>query len=260
MNLRYIALSLDNNTFDTKYVSTYLYHTRFISNFFSKAVRRIKFSTDGTFNMINVKGSKSDIEECSIKGFDSLNVPVLFSATSYESIKGTSDCSYYLELLEKGFNKAARFKKIPLEQLLSLIAEFKANGCRNSWQHSKKRFKELDIELRLDCHFTTLDFKLDATITKISTKKQLCSGTIIRTKPDERHFEKIFKGIEVDNKNIIITNYTGDAPRVLINLKDALQGRLISRLADYPYGDNDSKAIENYNYVKRSLSYDGSGF
>ena len=242
MNLRYIAITLNSETgYDIDYRYEFKLHTRFISNYLSKEIRKYKFETDGTFNMISVEPTPNKLEECKVVPVDALKVGVPFDKKHYEQIKGTADCEYYLKLLEEGFRKASKCKDVPLDTLLKLIDEFRENECVNEWQHKKKRFKKQDIEVVLDCYFTTLDFRLVATINKFSTKEELCSGVVIRTEPDEVLFDKMFKNILIDEKNIIITD-ASESPRILINLKDALNKKFNYKLI----GDDELKEILSY--------------
>ncbi len=238
MKLRYIALYLDDKPFGIDFSSEFGYRTGFISNYFSKQIRKINFETDGSFNMICAELTPNVPKGCAIVPDRALNAEVPFDKERYERIRSSGDCEYYLEMLEEGFRKAAKFKKIPLEALLSLVNEFRQNGCKNEWLHKKKRFKEFDIEVALNCYFTTLDFKLIATIKRISTKEELCSGVVLRTKPDEIFFDKEFKDILMDEKRIIITDFI-DHPRILIDLKEAMNKELVAELLPRNFNDEE---------------------
>jgi len=224
MQLRYISLNLDRKTFGNEYGYDFLLHTRFISNYFSKAVRKHKYQTDGSFNMIAIDGS-CGIVSPEIVPLTVLKITLEFNKEKYAQIRGTANCDYYLELLEKGFKQADKFKPIPLDILLGIIAEFKDNGCKNEWLHKKKIFNDHDLEVILTCEFTTNYFKLIATINQISTKKELVKGAVMTTEPDEVLFDKMFKDILLNDDSIIITD-TSDTTRVLINKKDAILGKL----------------------------------
>lgn len=222
--MRYICLDLDRKEFGNKYGYGFLLNTRFISNYFSRAIRRVKFETDGSFKMISIKGC-IEVDETKIVPIDVMCVDLAFDKTQYQRVKGTVDNSYYLELLEKGFRKASHFKTIPLNALLDLIEEFKKGGCKNVWLHKKKRFKEDDIEVILTCEFTTNYFQLVATINQISTKKELVHGPILKTEPDEIVFEGMYKDIYLVNEYIAITD-SFDNVRIVILKEDALNGSL----------------------------------
>lgn len=265
MNLRYINLWLSPDSgYDDDYRYEFKLHTRFINHFLSIQIRKNKYTTDGSFNMISITPKPNKIEESRIVPLEVLRVEVPFNKNRYDQIKSTEDCSYYLELFEEGFKNASKFKQIPLEELLNLVKEFKGNGCKNEWMHKKKNFKEQDIEVKLECYFTTLDFRLVATINQISTKKQLCSGTVIRTLPDENLFDKMFKDILI-HKNFIIVTDASDSARVLINLEDAKKGIFNKMFAPYIYDEDctqeENKEFEDtHNDVVKMLSYSGNGF
>jgi hypothetical protein len=225
MQLRYISLNLDRKIFGNEYGYDFLLHTRFISNYFSKAIRKHKYETDGSFNMISIDGSYNTVSP-KIVPMTALKIVLEFDKEKYAQIRGTNNCDYYLELLERGFKEAYKFKSIPLNVLLCSISEFKKNDCKNEWLHKKKRFNDHDLEIILTCEFTTNYFKLMVTINQSSTKKELIKGAVMTTEPDEVLFNKMFKDILINDNTIIITD-ASDTPRVLINKKNAFLGNLI---------------------------------
>lgn len=248
MNLRYINLWLDSKTgYDNDYRHEFLLHTRFINHYLSIQIRKCKFATDGTFNMVSISPMPNNNVYWKINGMETLSITIPFDKVKYEKIRGTTDYEYYLELLENGFEIASKSKKIPLDTLMSLINDFRECGYKNEWQYKKKRFKEFDIEVILDCKFTSFDFQLVLTVNRILTKEHLSTGTILRTLPNEIYFDKVFKDILVDNKYITITD-SSDSPRILINYADILNKNLSFNLVG-----------EDYEFNKL-LSYDGSGF
>lgn len=245
MTLRYITLGLDYDTYikiDNQLRYQFQLHTRFISNYFSRAIRKYKFDTNGVFNMISIALlANSKLEPSKIVAVDVLKVYLPFDRTRYDLIKGTEDCSYYLELFEQGFKKASEFKEVPLEILLGLLREFKEVGCKNHWLHKKKRFKEDDLEVVLNCEFTTNYFQLVTIINQISTKKELAKGVVMKTEPNEVLFDKMFKDIRLDERNIIITD-ASDGDRIHINKETALRGGVKFEIL----GDERLKEILSY--------------
>ena len=229
MYLRYLHLGLDYNDYierDNNLRFEFQQHTNFIDDFFSKAMSKLKYKTDGSYNMISIEVTEFEIKPTKLKGFgDVIGVNLPFDRTRYEKIKGTSDCSYYLELLEKGFKKASEYKEIPLESLLNIIEEFKKGGCKNEWVHKKKRFKEDDLEVILNCDFTTNYFQLVATINQVSTKRELVSGVIIRTEVGISIHEGMYKDVLIKNDEILITDKS-DSPRIRINKTKVFEGIL----------------------------------
>lgn len=227
MNLRYIALGLNREQFNDEYRYNFESHTRFISNFFSKSIRKIKFETDGTFDMISIAGATKAVET-KIVPLNAISVDLKFDRERYEKLKGTGDSSLYLEMLEQGFIKAAKYKSIPLNELLGLIKGFKNGNCKNEWLHKRKKFKDIDIEIVLECEFTTNYFQLLVTLTQISTGKELVKGILLRTEPDELFFEGMFKDVCI-NHDIIVTD-SSDEPRIIIKREAVLNGNLTFKI------------------------------
>ena len=244
MTLYYIHLGLDYDDYiQTNNILRYEFQqrTNFIDDYFSKKIRKLKFKTDGTFNMISISPTEFEIKSNSIVPENVLEVNLPFEPKKYEKIKGTEDCNYYLELLENGFKKASELKTIPLDNLLSLIVEFRNDGCKNQWIHKKKRSKESDIEVILICDFTTNYFQLWLTVNEISTKKELINEVIIRTKTGNSIHEKMFKNILIDDDDIIITD-NSDSPRIAINKQSVLNQKLEYKII----GDTEIKEILTY--------------
>lgn len=245
MNLAYISLAFDVTTLDKEFSVEYKYkfkqNLRFISNYFSKRIRKKRYKTDGTYNMISINPVlESNIKKSQIVPFNALKVEIPFDKEQYENKQGTEDCSYYLELLEQGFRKASNFRTIPIEILLNLIEEFKAGNCKNEWLHKKKRFKEQDLEVILNCEFTTNYFQLVVVINQISTKKELAKGIVMKTEPDEVVFEGLLKDI-VFNKDIILTDKS-DSPIIIINKEAVFKQKLNFKIV----GDKEMKKMLTY--------------
>lgn len=153
-----------------------------------------------------------------------MNVNLPFDRARYEKVKGTRDCSYYLELLELGFKKASKFESVPLNILLDLIQEFRNCDCKNEWLHQKKRFKNDDLEVILICEFTTNYFQLIVNVNQLSTKMELASGVVMRTETGISIQQGMYKSIIID-EDIVITDRS-DSPRIVINKAKVLNGEL----------------------------------
>lgn len=243
MNLYYIHLGLDYNDYivnDNELRFEFQKHTNFIDDYFSKALRKHHFKTDGSFKMIAISPTEFGIKPIKIVPTDVLEVNLPFDRKRYEEVKNSENCDYYLELLEQGFRKASNFKEIPLNILLNSIKEFKEDGCRNEWLYKKKQFKKDDLEAKLICEFTTNYFQLKIIISQISTKKELVNGIIARTEPGNSIHEGLFKDIIID-KAIIITDKS-DSPRFEININKAVEGKLEYKV----FGDKELKEILSY--------------
>jgi len=243
MNLSYIHLGLDYeqyNKADNDLRYEFQKHTNFIDDFFSKAIRKHRFKTDGSFNMISVAPTEFEISEAEVIPIDTLSVNLPFSRERYIQIKGTQDCGYYLELLEDGFKKASEEKKVPLDALLSIIEDFKRADCRNEWTHKKKRFREEDLAVVLNCEFTTNYFQLSISISQLSTGKELVNGAILKTETGVSIHQGMYKDI-VLGEDIVITD-SRDMPRVIIDKKKVFRNKLKFRIL----GDKEIKEMLSY--------------
>ncbi|WP_192350260.1 hypothetical protein [Algoriphagus sp. Y33] len=243
MNLNYISIGLDyyfyiENQNEIRY--EFQKRANFINDYFSKEVRRLKFKTDGTFNMISIELSESTLKPCSIVPNNTLKVELFFDRSRYEKIKDTGDCRYYLEVLEQGLMKASKSKSIPFEALLSIIKKFERGGCKNEWLHKEKRFRENDLEIILMCQFTTDYFQLVILINQISLKKELINAVLLRVEPGVSIHEGMYKDIII-KKDIVITDKS-DSPRIVINKNDVYKGVLNYEII----GDDKVKEILSY--------------
>ena len=227
MTLFYINFGLDYDEYimeENELRYGFQLHTRFISNYLSKEIRKIRFKTDGSFNMLSISLTESKINPCKIVPFEVLDVQLPFDRAKYFIIKGTNDCSYYLDLIEKGFEIASEFKTIPYKELIQIVQKFRDGNCKNEWLELKKKFKEDDLEIFLLSEFTTNYYQIRIIIKQISTKKEIINEVVIRTEPYEVVFENLVKTIEIEN-TIIIKNKFNEAV-IEINKEDIFRGKL----------------------------------
>jgi hypothetical protein len=227
MTLYYFNIGLDYDKYiknENELRYDFQLRTRFISNYFSKKLRKLRFKTDGRFNMVSIALHEDEIEKPSIVPIDVLNVQIPFDRERYLRIRGTSDFSYYIELLELGFKKASEFKKLPIDEFSQMLNDFIKSNCKNEWVELKKKFKTDDLEIILKSDFTTNHFQVIATINRISTKKELVTGVIITTEPDEVIFDSLIDTVLIE-KNILIKNKFGKTI-LEINKSDVFNGVL----------------------------------
>lgn len=207
--------------------------SRFISNYLSVQIRKLKLETDGTFNMISVIPSLdvTDDNSCRIVGEKALRTRISFDQQTYEQMKELEKYEYYLQLLENGYRVCAQHKRIPLEQLLRLHKNFRDNGYKNEWLHKKRKFKEQGIEVALNCFFTSFDFRLVMSVADIKSKRELVSGTVIRTLPNEVCFDSLFKDTIIEDNELIITEFQ-DRPKFKFFLSDIFNGKFSFKVLD----------------------------
>lgn len=259
MNLRYISLTLSNDI-EPDTVACYIFkcHVRFICNFMSKAVRKYKYETDGTYNMISIVAGESRVpyQGCN----DYIEVYVPFAPVRYEAVKGTDDVGYYLELLSEGFKIASQFKDIPMSLFENILEDFETAGYKNCYKIKSHLFRGLNIKAMIEGLFTTNDFSLYFSAYSISPKRLLCEGIVARSQPDEIIFQHCFKDITVDEEWLYIMDFI---PKALIRIRiaDLKNGNLYYEPAECPYQQKNlqeafSRTINNISYSGTNLEKD----
>lgn len=204
MKLRYIALGLDEYIAGNMYSSIFDYHTRFICNYLSRMIRKVKFETDGTFNQIYIEVGEKKAPHIFL---DNLVVSVPFNKEKYEKAIKSKDCSYFADLLERGFEQARHFKPIPYEELLNILNEFKTNKYDNSWLIKQKIFRDENLKVKLMGHLTIDVFYATAHFYTYPKPQELCSGILFSTLPDEIHFAKTISDISVKGRKLFFHDY-----------------------------------------------------
>lgn len=227
MNLNYISLGLDYNAYisvnnDLRY--DFQKQVEFINDYLSKAIRKHRFKTDGTFNMINVALTEFELKPSSIVPSNVLQVQLSFDKAKYEEAKESDGCEYFLELLETGFKKANELKNIPIDSLLQIIEEFRLGNCTNKWVHKTKRSKEDDLEVILTCVLNSKSFELWLSAYTLTTGKKLVEGIIMKTETGVSIHEGMYKNIIIEND--IIVSDKSDSPRVIIDKQALFDGEL----------------------------------
>lgn len=232
MNLRYIALHMNHDSgYKDPFRDNFNLHSRFISNYLSVQIRKLKLTTDGTFNMIAVSPTLEIKHICRVVGEKALDISVNFDRNEYIKMTEIEKYEYYLELLQEGYRISSQYKNVPIEQLIRLHQVFRDNNYRNEWLHKKKKFKEHGIEIELNCYFTSLDFQLKMNVYDLNSKTELVSGTVIRTLPDEVCFMNLFKDLIIINNELIITEFQ-DRPKFKFLLSDIFNAKFHFEITD----------------------------
>lgn len=253
MNLRFINISLDETIGDIQYRLWFEYHTRFISNYLSRKIRSYHYSTDGSFDMINIDVGTERNPQIVVNNV--LEVYLPFDQERYNKVKGTNDHSYYIEMFRQGFHQAYLFKNIPIVELNSLLDEFESNHCKHIWIHLKRTLKAAKLRVELIAQFTTNNYTLTANFYDLSKSELLCTGTLIKTLPDEVFFSRTIKDIIDDSEKVIFLDYNLNN-LIIMNVSDIRAKCFKFSFSDCAYQD-DEKAIETHKELIQYLSYNG---
>lgn len=242
MKLRYINLQLERAAYDLDYVSDFCYRARFMCNYLSRKVRLLHFETDGTFKMISINlGGTSEID---IVGLDALQVSLPFNKEEYDKLDDKDRIIYFASKFKEGFRLAATYKSIPLDGLYGILADFQTNGFKNTWVAKNTIFREHNLRVILNCDFNQYDFHLNVDIYQWASKKILCSGTVIKTLPDEVFFDHLFKDVYISGEQIVITQFL-DFDFIQISLTEAQKRHFVFTFSKCPKELNDKDLWNN---------------
>ena len=231
MKLRYINLQLDRSAYDSHYDYEFRNCARFMCNYLSRKVRLLHFETDGTFKMISIDlGGTSKIDTVPL---DVLKVCLPFNKEEYDKLDDKERVIFFASKFREGFRLAATYKDIPLEGLFNLLAEFESNDFKHTWIAKNRIFREHNLRVILNCDFNQYDFHLNVEIYQWSSKTLLCSGTVIRTLPNEVCFDYLFKDVYINMDRIIITEFL-DYDFIQIDLFEALKGHFVYSFCKCP--------------------------
>lgn len=213
-NIRHINL----DTFNSKnlLIDDYKFdfNVRFICNYLSKEVRKLNISGDGTFKMIGVRLCNSPSECKLVYGTDYADVLCVSLHISeeeqerYNTMTNLADrYEYYLQLLERGYYFASKFKKIPINELLCLHNKFRLNDYKNEWLWKRKVIRNYGICVLFKCYFTTFDFRLELEVYGKHETILLTKGIVLRTGPDEIFYDKCFRKLEIIGTKLAILDF-----------------------------------------------------
>lgn len=228
MYLRYISISGSSEMDEfAAFEDRFLSNSRFICNYLSKEVRKLKLDTS-PYNMLNYYPSPS---ESSIRIWDSdvINCKLFLSPEEIDKLnkmKRLEDrYEYYFSFLERGYRFVSESIPLPVDSILGLHDQFRKGGYRNEWLFKKKMIREYGMYVFFKCCFTTFDFHLELEAYDLKKTHLIAKGVVFRSFPDEMCYEKDFRSIIVDGPYLKILNFLGNVEMV-IDLEALAQGRV----------------------------------
>ena len=235
MILRYICLDTNRHSPDYKETDDalggyrFFEGTRFVSNYITRAVRKMKITTYGPYNMLYVIVDKID----SVEFFEITKTLIVHISVAEEEILSflkmnskEEKAEWYLSLLERGYRLAAQETIIPVDKLLSVHQAFRRNNYRNEWVFKKMRLPEYDLNIVLKGILSPVDFELKIEAFNLNRTQVILNGTITSTPPDELCFNKLFRRVQIEQGNLIIYDFI-DLPQFSIDLLSLTKGSLV---------------------------------
>lgn len=250
MKLRYIAISL---AYDYPTSKEYRYefkcHSRYICNFFSKAIRRYKIEVEETYNMILITLGKEELPQ--VHSYSKcLQICLPFDKSWYEKDRGTEDASYYIHILSLGLKQAFDYSLIAHSHLESLMNEFTEANGENVWVHKKTLFKDLGLKVEMVCRFTTNDFKMFVRFIDAKKKTLIREVLAISSYPDEIAFDFCFRDIVCFDNRIWITDFQ-NKPYLYVNVDN-----LHSPELKFSYTNKFVNDEDHFNLLVKNTSVD----
>ncbi|NKB58970.1 MAG: hypothetical protein GKS00_21785 [Alphaproteobacteria bacterium] len=189
--------------FSDEIVHPFRDQTRSFCNYLERKLKSVKFKTEN-FRRICIIGSSSPNDDCFVNSSNVLSVQIKLDETEYKSITNRCLNDYFIRLLMEGLNKIDKEIRIPKQEIVGFVNNFKADGYLNEWVFKTRQFKSIGIKCRLNCRLTTEKFHLNFLILKGS--KILFDQEILKTAPDELVFASRLKDIREENRKIIVVD------------------------------------------------------
>ena len=215
MKLRYIALSARtySSGYEDELAINFRYYARFISNYLSKAVRKINIESGG-YRMIYVTLSQKESDDVKTSEVDRVvHVIIHCSEDELRKIVTSPDefkrYEHFLSFLEEGYRRSGILSEDQIAQLLRLHEQFRSGGYRNEWLFKKKPIREYGIYVYFKCYFTTYEFRLELEVYDLKQTRLLTKGIVMRTAPSEFCFDKDFKKIVIENGHLTVLDFLG---------------------------------------------------
>ena len=251
MHLRYIAISGSSGkgefaVFDDRLRS----NSRFICNYLSKAVRKLKLDTY-PYNM-HFFPSQAE-SSISILDSDVINCKLYLTQNEIDKLSNLKRLEdryeYYLSFLERGYRYVSESIPLPVDSLLRLHDQFRAGGYRNEWLFKKKMISEYGLYVFLKCYFTTFDFHLEIEAYDLKRTRLIAKGVIFRSFPHELCFDKDFRSIRLDGSKLQVLNFLGIS-EMEVDLEALAKGLVVVNYIDGDFlnwkenNEDTRKAIE----------------
>lgn len=258
MYLNHFQLIMEDDKRDRTYRSHFTYNTYVIRYCLSTQLRKLKFETDGTFDVINIIVGAVKPPYVEIPWYKALNIYIPFNFDLYDNADEAERCRYYVDWVRKGLEIARDNKNIPFEELMGWLRSLAENKFIYSWDFKSITVREYNLKIRFVCYLTTNDFTIRMSAFDKKRSVCICEGQVVRTKPDSIFFGFISKKIKIRDGKIIFTS-KWDTELIYLELKDLLDGKLVVQFSPTPYPD-DIDATETFKYNQRSLKYDNNEF
>ncbi|KRD10901.1 hypothetical protein ASE21_04045 [Flavobacterium sp. Root901] len=183
------------------------YQTRYIGNYLSRNLAKLKFNAGG-FNRVCVVG-QSNPEKVYRNSSSAVSVGIHFDIDECLKTGKQYLGDYYSKLYKLGLEECNKVYKLPLSELFFWLDELKNLNYKNEWTFKERTFKKNGLKCKLHCSIDLDKFELRLIVS--DKGNEIFNQIILTTPPDEIIFYYKFKDIELINNNIVVINrFHGD--------------------------------------------------
>ncbi|NLF06201.1 MAG: hypothetical protein GX593_14555, partial [Actinomycetales bacterium] len=126
----------------------------------------------------------------------------------YRTLEKDQLNTFFLEMIRSGIKKCQEQHRVPANDLLERLEEFRAGGFSNRWTFKTITLKELGVKCALECNLTVDAFHLNLVLYREGVG--LLSREILMTEPDEIVFAPQFKELRLDGDSLVVLDKFGD--------------------------------------------------
>ena len=229
MKVRYIALVVEWHSEKGKeFGGIFNAHTEFMCDYLSLGIRKFKIETNG-FNMVCIRldldSETSRVWYSEASKFVEVSLP--FSEDEKRKYLNLSTAvdryEYYIQKILYGYKLAYKYGDLQIDKLEGIIETFRQNGYRNEWSFAKKRLKEYDLYVYLNCYFRYNEFELRLEAYDFKRTRLIASGTLLRTFPSRICFHRTFRKVEINDGKLTLLDFLGH-PTIEVDLNKLSQG------------------------------------
>jgi hypothetical protein len=227
MKVRYIALVVEwHSKQDREFEGIFNAHTEFICDYLSLAIRKFKIETNG-FNMvcISLDAELERVWYSDVSKYVEVLLP--FSEDDKKKYLNMSNAvdryEFYIQKILYGYKLAYKYGDLQIDKLEGIIETFRQNGYRHEWSFAKKRLKEYDLYVYLNCYFRYNEFELRLEAYDFKRTRLIASGTLLRTFPSRFCFHKTFRKVEINDGMLTLLDFLGH-PTIEVDLNKLSQG------------------------------------
>lgn len=247
--IRYISLHFEhfiyNKMLDEDRRIMFNENSRFISNYLSKAVRKLNLEAfNGEINMLSVNPHKMASSYQYLAEYVLAIRPQLSEERIiqyYQTMDLVSRYEFYLSLLEEGYRMAEPLTGIPAETLIGLHQQFRELDYKNEWTVKKMLIREYGIGIILIACFTTVDYHLELTVFDAMSKEHLSKTVIYRTPPYEVCYEKDIRKVYAQDGFLYIDDFL-DNHFLRMSIEDICNGKVVAERLQ-PGGEDYEESI-----------------